>query len=178
MRDVILYLAVSLDGFLADSQGGVAWLGGESPDYSGDYGYSALISNVDTVLMGWNTYRQVTEELSPGQWPYQGLHTYVFTHRALPCRPGVRFTCENPAAVLAGLKRQPGKNIWICGGAQLIGQLMDQQLIDEYHLSVMPLLLGTGVPLFQGTRPAVPLHLVQSTVENGVVRSIYRRRIL
>ena len=63
MRKVILYIAVSLDGYIADAWGGVDWLGGQSADYAGDYGYEAFTAQVDTVIMGGRTYRQITQEL-------------------------------------------------------------------------------------------------------------------
>ena len=82
MRKVILYIAVSLDGFIADRQGGVDWLERASNGEE-DSGYDEFIQKVDTVLMGYKTYHQVTTQLSPDQWPYQGLTTYVLTHRHL-----------------------------------------------------------------------------------------------
>ena len=78
-RKVILYISVSLDGYIADQYGSVSQLVGKSEEYSGDYGYEEFISGTDTILMGMNTYRQITEELSPDTWPYPTLKSYVFT---------------------------------------------------------------------------------------------------
>ena len=74
-RKVILYLAMSLDGFIADKNGGVGWmdLANNGEAFEGDYGYAAFSAEVDTVLMGMTTYRQITQELSPGAWPYVGM---------------------------------------------------------------------------------------------------------
>ena len=90
MRKVILYIAVSLDGFIADRQGGVDWLERASNGEE-DSGYDEFIQKVDTVLMGYKTYHQVTTQLSPDQWPYQGLTTYVLTHRHLDDQKGIHF---------------------------------------------------------------------------------------
>ena len=100
MRNTALFIAMSLDGYLADAQGGVSWLQGqdageEAPDF-----YSAFFHTVDTVVMGWNTYHQVVTELSPEQWPYTGLKTWVITHRDLPSTEEIHFTAESPCALV------------------------------------------------------------------------------
>ena len=69
MRRIVLYIAMSLDGYLADSAGGVDWLTGQDPAWDGDGGYSDFIRTVDTVIMGRRTYDQITTQLSPGSWP-------------------------------------------------------------------------------------------------------------
>lgn len=79
MRKVILYIAVSIDGFIADSLGNVDWIRGHNDNYDGDYGYAEFIKGMDTVILGYNTYRQIVEELSPDEWVYDGLESYVFT---------------------------------------------------------------------------------------------------
>lgn len=167
---VILYIAVSLDGYIADAAGGVGWLEGEDPLYDGDYGYEAFFRGIDTVVMGWNTYRQADTELSPGQWPYGGKETYVLTHRRLPDREGIHFlSC--PAAELVSQLKERG-DVWICGGAALVEQLLEQ--IDEFHLSVMPVLLGGGIRLFsQGGMHR--LVLASAETENGVLNCVYRK---
>ena len=75
MRRVILYIAASLDGYIAGENGGIDWLDREAaPDEAGN-GYEAFLREIDTIVMGYNTYRQVTEELSPGKWVYAGKKT-------------------------------------------------------------------------------------------------------
>lgn len=98
-RKVILYLAMSLDGFIADKNGGVGWmdLANNGEAFEGDYGYAAFSAEVDTVLMGMTTYRQITQELSPGAWPYVGMECQVFTHGAPPPDANAVFTSEDPA---------------------------------------------------------------------------------
>ena len=93
MRRIVLYIAMSLDGYLADSAGGVDWLTGQDPAWDGDGGYSDFIRTVDTVIMGRRTYDQITTQLSPGSWPYEGLSAWVLTHRSAPEPEGeIRFT--------------------------------------------------------------------------------------
>ena len=84
MRRIVLYLGMSLDGFVADRAGGVDWMEGQDPSDRREGSYAQFIQTVDTVWMGRTTYDQVTQQLSPGVWPYEGLETYVFTHRPAP----------------------------------------------------------------------------------------------
>ena len=81
MRKVILYIAMSLDGYIADKNGGVDWLSGQGAEGAEEGTYSEFIKGIDTVVMGWNTYVQVKTELSPEIWPYEELTSYVITHR-------------------------------------------------------------------------------------------------
>lgn len=175
-RRVTLFLAVSLDGFLADRQGGVDWLAGQEAGQDDLETYEAFIREIDTVLMGWNTYRQITAALSPGEWPYEGLQCYVLTHRQPQPRPGVCFVKQDACALVRQLKEQPGKGIWICGGADLAGQLMRENAIDRYHLSVIPTLLGDGIRLFGPLARPLPLRLVDTCRYNGIVDLVYERR--
>lgn len=80
MREVILYIALSLDGYIADENGDVGWLGGSDEEYESDEGYERFQQTVDTVVMGYNTYHQIVTELSPDKWPYPQLESYIFTH--------------------------------------------------------------------------------------------------
>lgn len=80
-RKVILYIAISLDGFIADINGEIDWLGGQDSSYKGDYGYSNFLKNIDTVIMGMNTYKQIVKKLSPDKWPYSDIKSYVFTNK-------------------------------------------------------------------------------------------------
>ena len=166
-RKVILYLAMSLDGFIADKNGGVGWM---------DLANNGEAFEGDTVLMGMTTYRQITQELSPGAWPYVGMECQVFTHGAPPPDANAVFTSEDPAEAVHRLKARSGRNIWVCGGAQLARRMMALDLIDVYQLTVMPVILGGGVRLFPPEGPALPLRLTRHTVCNGVVELVYVRR--
>lgn len=81
MGKIILYLAMSVDGYIADEQGGVGWLGGDGSEPDAPGSYPAFYETVDTMVMGWTTYRQIVTELSPDSWPYEGRPCYVVTHR-------------------------------------------------------------------------------------------------
>ena len=89
---------MSLDGYIADKQGKVDWLTGQNPESQEPDSYSSFLQEIDTVIMGWNTYHQIVTELSPGQWVYEGLDCYVLTHREkhLDLRRGGGGTAADP----------------------------------------------------------------------------------
>ena len=175
-RKTVLFIAMSLDGYIADVNGGVDWLSGQGNEEENRDTYSEFIRDVDTVIMGWNTYEQIVTELSPDEWVYQDLTTYVVTHRVCDSSEQIWFTGENPADLLKRLKGQTGKKIWICGGANLILQLEKEDLIDEYDISIIPTLLGNGIRLFENEGKERKLRLRQAQTYNGITELIYERR--
>ena len=176
MRKVILYIAMSLDGYLAAPDGSVDWLNGQEPDEAEDDGYSRFIAGVDTVLMGRRTYDQIDTFLSPGRWVYEGLTTYIITHHPLPSGKEIQFTSEDPCSLVRRLRCQPGKSIWICGGASVISSLLAQSLIDIWQISIIPTLLGDGIRLFENGFPPIPLQLAKTRCINGIAELTYERR--
>lgn len=182
MRKVILYVAMSLDGYLADDQKSVNWIQGDGSSQEDSPWYEAFYNTIDTILMGRGTYQQIIEEHSFGIWLYGDKKTYVFTHRGNEERGDnkeIIFTDRDPAAQINWLKHRKGGDIWLCGGADLIGQCLAQNLIDEYHITLIPTLLGDGLPLFP-TFPLdakeTPLTLVSCQQENGMLDLIYKKR--
>lgn len=108
-RKVILYISQSLDGFIADKNGGVDWISGNDKNYESDYGYDDFISNIDTVILGYNTYRQIITELSPDSWIYDNLQTYVLTSKELPNTENIKFINSTITDLLNDLKQKSGK---------------------------------------------------------------------
>lgn len=176
MRKVILFIALSLDGYIADNNGDVDWLHGHGDDSNNPDTYSEFIKDIDTVLMGWNTYHQVRTELSPNKWVYEDLQSYVFTHRQETSTDNIHFTAEQPAELVKQLKQQSGKNIWICGGASLVQQLAQQNLIDEYYLTIVPTLLGQGIRLFNTLPNPIKLRLLETKSYNGFNELRYQQK--
>ncbi|MCI8853192.1 MAG: dihydrofolate reductase [Lachnospiraceae bacterium] len=176
MRKIRLFIAMSLDGYLADAQGGVDWLNGQGDGEELLDSYGEFVKQVDTVVMGWNTYHQIVTELSPEEWVYGDLTSYVVTHRDCPSTEDIRFTREDPCCLVKRLQETEGKDIWICGGAKIIQQLVREDLIDEYYISVIPMLLGEGIRLFGESRRRIPLRLVKTQSYDGIMDLIYARR--
>ncbi|MBO1265897.1 dihydrofolate reductase [Proteiniclasticum sp. SCR006] len=174
MRKVVLYIAMSLDGYIADGTGGVGFLTGDGsePDHPGSY--ASFLSTVDTIVMGHTTYHQLTTELSPDQWVYEGKETYVLTSRALPSTDEVIFTKEPMENLLDRLKGEEGQDIWICGGASVVSQAMN--FIDRFCITVVPVILGDGISLFGKRMQEIPLELISILKYNGMVDLMYERR--
>lgn len=176
MRKVSLFIAMSLDGYIADSRGGVNWLEGYEDGGEAFDSYSEFIKEIDTVVMGWNTYDQIVTELSPEEWVYEGLTSYVLTHRRMESSEKIRFTDRNAKELIAELKTKPGKGIWICGGASVAGQLIAEDLIDRYEITVVPTLLGSGIRLFGHGEKEIKLKLIRTRSYQGMTDLIYERR--
>ena len=176
MRKTILYIAMSLDGYIADENGGVDWLAGQDAGEENADTYSEFIKRIDTVVMGWNTYVQVKTELSPEIWPYEELTSYVITHRNEKSTDNIKFVGEEPCELIARLKEMPGKDIWICGGSSIIQPLIRENLIDEYRISVIPTILGDGILLFGKRETELQLWLKETKMYNGITEIVYTRR--
>lgn len=116
MRKCKLFIAMSLDGYIADDKGKVDWLKGQGNDDENVDSYSEFVKGIDTVLMGWNTYDQIVNELSKDQWIYEDFMTYVITHKDIDDLNNIRFTGKNSVDLINELKTKEGKDIWICGG--------------------------------------------------------------
>lgn len=167
---------MSLDGYIADSRGGVGWLNGQDSNGENMDSYSEFVKDIDTILMGWNTYYQITTELSPNEWIYSDFAAYVITHKERPSTNKIRFVNENPKELLKKLKYENGKNIWICSGANLAQQLIQNDMIDQYYISVIPTILGSGIRLFDNKETEIKLKLIKTQSYNGITDLVYERR--
>ena len=176
MRKVKLFIAMSVDGYIADKNGGVAFLQGHEDWLENESTYYEFIKNIDTVLMGWNTYNQIITELSPDNWVYDNLLTYVFTHREQQDSDEIIFTSDNLEELIKKLKGVEGKDIWICGGADLVQQAISSDVIDEYLISIVPTILGNGIKLFSQNDAEHKLKLINTITNNGIVELNYIRR--
>lgn len=176
MRKVVLYIAMSLDGYIADSGGSVDWLHGQDSDTENIDTYSTFIKEIDTVVMGWKTYHQITTELSPDKWIYSELTSYIITHRILQSINNIKFVQDSPCNIIQRLKQKPGRGIWICGGASIVQPLVKTSLIDEYYISIIPTLLGSGIRLWGETEKEIKLKLLRTQSYNGIMELVYTRR--
>jgi dihydrofolate reductase len=170
---VIYYVAASLDGYIAPPDRGLSWLApfGSSEE---DYGYADFYRSIEAVLVGSQTFKQVAQF---PQWPYPDKPCWVFSRQHLHTSfPRVFVTDQSPAEVVAELDRRGCQRAWLVGGGQLASSFRVQGLITEYIVSVIPVLLSAGVPLFGSPTPAERLHLVASKVyPTGLVQLHYLR---
>lgn len=176
MRKVILYIAMSLDGFIATESGDIEWLSGQDATSEEMGSYENFIQTIDTVVMGYTTYLQITTELAPGNWPYKGMKSYVLTHKNVKSDEGIVFTDENIKHLIENIKSESGENIWVCGGANVVNQFMKEDLIDRYHITVIPTILGKGIRLFHDKNERVKLKLISSESNNGMIDLIYEKK--
>lgn len=176
MRKVTLFIAMSLNGYIADYQGKVDWLEGQGDDTENIDSYSEFVKEVDTVVMGWNTYNQIVTELSPDEWIYNELTTYVITHRECISSERINFIDTDPVELVKRLRAENGKGIWICGGANVIQQLVNKNMIDCYYITVIPTILGTGIRLFKDIKKEIKLKLLKTQCYDGMTDLIYVRR--
>ncbi|MDE6504603.1 MAG: dihydrofolate reductase family protein [Clostridia bacterium] len=175
-RKVILYISQSLDGFIADNKGNVDWISGNDKEYTGDYGYENFIKEIDTVVLGYNTYSQIKNELSPEHWVYENLKSYVLTSKKIEDTPNIKYINVNIKELINKLQQEKGKNIWICGGANLVNQCVKEDLIDEYQITTVPIILGNGFRLFEANNKGIKLKLKDIREENGLIIGIYTKK--
>ncbi|MFA7096730.1 MAG: dihydrofolate reductase family protein [Gammaproteobacteria bacterium] len=170
MRKLVLFIATSLDGYIARPDGGIDWLFTDQ-----GYGYPEFFAGVDTVLMGRRTYEQLLA--LGGGYPYPGTRGYVFSRRRGGERNAhVAFIADDVATFVQRLKEEPGKTIWLVGGAEIARACLLHDLVDESVISVHPLVLGAGIPLFLPPLPTLRLTLARCQVyDSGLVQLTYRR---
>lgn len=173
VRKVILYCAISLDGFIAREDGSIDWLS-IVENTNDDHGYKAFYQQIGVTLMGRNTYEQVLG--FPGQFPYSETVNYVFSHHKQPSNDLVHFISDQVEEFVKRLKEQPGKDIWLIGGAELSTALLNAGLIDEIILSIIPMVLGKGISLFG--RQAMEQqfkHMNTKSYPSGCVQILYTK---
>ena len=133
-------VASTLDGFIAGPNGEYDWI---VMDAAIDF--AALYAQFDTAVMGRKTF-ELTQQGGPGDMP--GIDVIVFSRSLAPStRKGVTITSEDPSAVVAELKKKPGRDIWLFGGGQLFRSLLDAGVVDTVEVAIMPVLIGSGIPL-------------------------------
>ncbi len=168
-RKLLLFIAVSLDGYIATKEDSLDWL--FSVEGEGDNGYTEFYETVDTVLMGKRTYDWVMDHVE--DFPYQNKACYVFTRSDEKDTKDVQFVHGDIVTFTNQLKQKEGENIWIVGGGELLSAFMKEQLIDEMIITVAPVLLGSGIPLFKIGESRANLTLKQTRTFNQFVELHY-----
>ncbi|RAW00405.1 dihydrofolate reductase family protein [Pseudochryseolinea flava] len=177
MRNVVLDLAVTLDGFIEGPNGEIDWC-----IMDDDMDFQGFLSTVDTIFYGrvsyeaWGNYQPDAHESEEARAVWRAVHAkekVVFSRARFNDRNAITVS-DNISGYVNTMKSKAGKDIWLYGGASLIKTFVDKDLIDVYRLSIHPTVLGSGKPLFEKLQQRLNLKLIQTKVfKSGVVQVIY-----
>lgn len=172
-RQVILYIAMSLDGYIAQGEDNLDFLSVvERPGE--DYGYHEFLQSIDTVIWGRKTYDKI---LSFGiEFPHKDKKCYVLSQTRQGADENVAFYNGDLQTLIATLRNQPGKHIYCDGGAGVVAELLKHALIDRLGISIIPHLVGQGVRLFKDNLPEQALKFKKCiSFPSGLVQVWYER---
>ncbi|QDU29562.1 Dihydrofolate reductase [Anatilimnocola aggregata] len=170
MTKVVLFIATSLDGFIASPDGTVDWL-----FHDADYGYTEFMASIDAVVMGRKTWEQAkTFEAVP----FAGKTVFVLARsNTSTADERIRFVQGEAPQILHQIRAEATKDIWLVGGGDVIQQFIAHDLIDEYRIFVHPVILGSGLPLFLPQAKMTTLSFVSNTpFQSGLIEMRYKRK--
>lgn len=167
MSEITVYIAHSIDGYIADAEGGISWL---APFDAADYGYDAFYSKIDALVMGATTYRECR---AFAEWPYRGKAVIVMTRSGRLDEAGLAvFDDRTAVEIVLDLERAGLGRIWVVGGAGPIRAFLDAGLVKRLRTFQIPVILGSGTPLWVGGRRAWKARPVRTVAHaNGVVEN-------
>lgn len=176
MRTVSLFIASTLDGYIAKPNDDLSFL--KLVEKEGeDYGYAAFTATIDTIIIGRKTYDWVVREIGTSHYDNGERNVYVITRTERPPVGKTTFYTGSLPELVRQLKREKGKNIYCDGGAEIINELLKNDLVDELIISVIPVLVGNGTRLFKDGRPEQPLELLSAkSFDTGLTQLHYRRK--
>ena len=171
MRKVILGLAVSLDGYIEGPNGEYDWCFTDQ-----DYGMTTFLARIDTLFMGRKTYELLKNpDEAASNNPFAAYRKYIFSNTLHEVEEGMTIIRGDIKAQVQALKNQPGKDIWLFGGADLTASFLREGLVDELLLAIHPIILGGGKPLFTNIHDRIKLTLIDSkTYSTGLVSVSYQ----
>ena len=181
-RKIILNIAMSLDGYIAEDSGNLNWLvgdGDKSNNTKEQFSFPDFINNIDTIVMGKKSY----EDAPAGTFEmFKSTKIYVASSEKLKTKHdnieynNIEFISGDIVSQILKIKKEEGKAIWLMGGAVIIDYFIKADVIDEYVIGIIPIILGSGTPLFLEKNPKLELHLDGYTMEKGVAMLRYSKR--
>ena len=165
MAKIQVYIATSLDGFIASKDGSVDWL-----PHVVESGYDVFYKSIDTVIMGKTTYDQI---LTFGKYPYKDKKSFVFSRTGEKKDENTEFVSDVDKFVIDGFPGA-GTNIWLVGGAKIITSFLKQRAVDEIILTKVPIILSDGIPLFQNLEDETKLELIKIQKYDQLVELHYK----
>ncbi|MEA4985069.1 IS1595 family transposase ISCac2 [bioreactor metagenome] len=176
MRKLSLFIATSLDGYIAKPNDDLSFLRLVEKEGE-DYGYAEFTANIDTIILGRKTYDYVLREIGSSHYDNGQRDVYVITKTERPGTGKTTFFTGKLSDLVQRLKSENGKDIYCDGGAEIINELLKNDLIDEFVISVVPVLVGNGTRLFNDGRPEQLLELKSvKTFDTGLTQLHYRRK--
>lgn len=169
---IILNLAISLDGYIADENGGYDWIvgdGNSTLNTENKWDYNKFIAEIDVVVMGRNCYDQNMHK------DFQGKEVYIASSEKIDNYENYHFISGNICEIISKLKNE-GKSIFLFGGGGLVDNFVKADIIDEYVIGIIPTILGKGRKLFFENNPKIDLTLEYYSVEDGVIVMKYSKR--
>lgn len=175
MRKLSLFIATSLDGYIAKPNDDLSFL--KLVEKEGeDYGYAKFTATIDTIIIGRKTYDYVLKEIGASHYDNGERDIYVITRTERPSVGRTQFYTGSVTELMRKLRSGKGKNIYCDGGAEIINEFLKHDLVDELTISVIPILVGNGTRLFQDGRPEQTLEFVSAkTFDTGLVQLHYKR---
>lgn len=154
---ISVYIAMSIDGYIARQDGSLDWLD-QVGDPNEDYGFQNLLASIDGVILGRNTYEVAASVVD---WPYKGKKIIVLSNSLQSVREEAELFCGDLTQLVAQLHDEGIKHVWVDGGVT-ISQFLDLQMVDFMTLSIIPIILGAGMPLFNVIDKEIPCCLISS----------------
>lgn len=175
MKKIILYIAASIDGRIAESDGGMEWLSGFPITEEMNYGYKDFFASIDTIVMGGRSWREMSNMDAMGT--YANKMIYVVSHHNWGEKGNIKFITENITERIAALRNEPGKDIWLFGGGELISILLAADLVDEMQIAYIPVILGQGISLFP-EQPKESKWIIKGTkvYYSGILKVDYQKK--
>lgn len=174
MKKIILYIAASLDGRIAEPDGGIEWLSGFPITEEMNYGYTEFMASIDTIVMGGRSWQELSNMDAMGA--YANKVIYVVSHHNWGEKENLTFVTENVIERITALRNEPGKDIWLFGGGELVSMLLAADLVDEMQIAYIPVILGQGIPLFPKQPKESKWELTGSvTYDSGVLAVKYQK---
>lgn len=175
MRKLSVFIAISLDGYISKPNDDLSFL--KLVEKEGeDYGYAEFIETIDTIIIGRKTYDYVLKEIGSSHYDNGQRKVYVITRTERPGIGRTTFFSGDLTDLVQQLKSENGKDIYCDGGAEIINKLLQHDLIDEFIISVIPILLGKGTRLFKDNRPEQQLKFVSAKAfDTGLTQLHYKR---
>ncbi len=173
MKKIKVYIAASLDGYIARPDGELDWLLKYPMPTGTEYGYKDLMDSIDMVIIGGRTYREML--CMDIVWPYKNKKTYVVSRNSMETEENIEYITENIIEKISELQDAEGKDIWLVGGGELITMFLNEGLIDELQICYIPIILGAGIPLFSNNPKESNWELIGNTAyDSGIIKIDYQ----